>query len=254
MDRILLSQLDGLSATGQYAIGTRFASVLLLVAGALGTAYTPFLFSTHAADPDHERAVRGRLIVYAAVVFLTVALALTLFSREIANVIAPGYGHAYRVVGILCLSAAAFGLTPIAAAGIGIARQNRYIAWYTLCALVLNVALCLLLIPPFGLVGAAFATSASNIGLCVAYFDRSQRLVPAEVAFGKLIRAFLLTAALMPLGLLHLDNEALTALLKIAGLPVLVMGFWAVRVLGPEETSELRRAARRVRRRPAPAS
>src|SRR3712207_9132856 len=38
IDRVLLSQLDGLASTGEYAVGTRFTAVVLFVAGALGTA------------------------------------------------------------------------------------------------------------------------------------------------------------------------------------------------------------------------
>ncbi len=253
MDRILLSQLDGLSATGEYAIATRFAAVLLLVAGAFGTAYTPFLFSTHAADPAHERALRARLLIYAAAAFLTVGLALTLFAREIASIVAPDYGRAYHVVGILCISAVAFGLSPITAAGIGIARQTRYLARYTLYALVLNVALCLALIPPAGLVGAAIAAAAANIVLSSAYLWRSQALMPFDIPLARIGIAFALTAVLMPLGLLTFEPEWLQVLVKLAALPALVAGFWAFEVVGPSERAELRRVVQRLRGRPAPA-
>jgi O-antigen/teichoic acid export membrane protein len=254
MDRILLSKLDGLAATGEYAIGTRFAAVLLFVTGAFGTAYTPFLFSVHAADPEHERLLRGRLLIYAAVTFLTVGMALTLFAREIAQIVAPGYDRAYHVVGILCLSAAAFGLTPIAAAGIGIARQTRYVARYTLLALVVNVLLCFALIPSLGLVGAAIATAASNMLLAIAYLVRSQRLMPSNLAVARLVRAFALTAAFMPLGLVHAGPEGLLLGGKAVALAAYVACFWVFGVLGPAESTELRRAVRRIRSRPAPAA
>jgi O-antigen/teichoic acid export membrane protein len=254
MDRILLSKLDGLAATGEYAIGTRFAAVLLFVTGAFGTAYTPFLFSAHAADPEHERALRGRLLIYAAVTFLTVGVALTLFAREIAYLVAPGYDRAYQVVGILCLSAAAFGLSPIAAAGIGIARQTGYVARYTLMALIVNVALCFALIPTLGLVGAAIATAGSNVLLAIAYLVRSQRLVPIDLPVAKLVRAFLLAAAFMPLGLLPTSPEGLVLAGKAAALAVCVGGYWVLGVLGPAETTELRRILGRLRTRATPAA
>jgi O-antigen/teichoic acid export membrane protein len=238
----MLAKLDGLAATGQYAVGTRFASVLMLAAGAFGTAYVPFVFSLHAADPERERAVRGALLTYASVAFVGLGLLLALFAREVASVIAPAYDDAYKVVGILCLGVAAFSLTPITAAGINIARRTHYAARYTVVSMLASLALCVALIPPFGLVGAALATAASFCGLAVAYVRRSQQLSRVDFHLGKVLKVFLLGAVLIPVGLIK-GSEGVDVLLKLAALAAFVGGLWALRVLGPVEQAELRRVA-----------
>ena len=91
VDRVLLARLDGLASVGEYAVGTRFASVLFFVVGAFGTAYIPFLYSTHAEEPERELALRARILTYGSVLFVGLALALALSAREIAAVIAPDF-------------------------------------------------------------------------------------------------------------------------------------------------------------------
>lgn len=247
IDRVILSRLDGLGSVGEYAVATRFGSVLMFVVGAFTTAYVPFMLSTHANEPERERELRSGLLTYAAILFAGLALPLGLFAREIAEVIAPDYDRAYRVVGILCLGVAGYGLTPITGAGITIARQTHYAMRYTLGATVVSVALCFALIPPIGLTGAALGTAVAYLSLAVLYLRRSQRLSRAEFSPGKVVRVFVLAACLMPLGLLRLDSEAATLAIKVAALAVFVAGLWTLRVVGGVESAELRRAARAVR-------
>jgi len=253
LDRLALSQLDGLAATGEYAVGTRFASVLMFFTGALGTAYTAFLFSLHASDPDAERAVRVRLLTYASVFFVGVGLALALFAREVAQVVAPGYDRAHEVVGILCLGAAAFGLTPITGAGISIMRRTDLAFKYTVAAVGLNCLLCLALIPFLGAVGAATALAVPFIVLNYAYLRASQRLAPVEFHVFRAVRVFVLGAALMPLGLLELRSEGLSIAVKLLALAVFAAAVWVLRVFGHEERAELRRLAQQLRGRGAAA-
>lgn len=248
IDRVILGELDGLASVGEYAVGTRFASVLMFVIGAFGTAYVPFLFSTHAESPERERALRAGILTYASVVFTAIALGLALFAREIASIVAPDYDDAYTIVGILSLGVAAFGLTPITSAGISIARQTKYAMRYTGLALIASAGLCFALIPSIGLPGAAIGTATGYIMLAVLSLLRSQTLSPADFHLGRVLRVFALAAVLMPLGLLDLPSEAATLALKLAGAGAFVAGLWLLGILGEVENAELRRAIAAGRR------
>jgi O-antigen/teichoic acid export membrane protein len=255
VDRLMLSQLDGLAATGEYAVGTRFAAVLLFFTGALGTAYTPFLFSLHASDPAAERALRVRLLTYASVFFIGVGLALALFAREITALIAPGYDNAYEVVGILCLGAAAFGLTPITGAGISIAKRTDLALKYTTVAVTINLVLCVALIPGLGAVGAAIAMAVPFALLAYAYLRRSQTLDDVRFHVSRTVRVFLLGGTLMSFGFLELSSTGLEILVKLLALVGFAVGVWLLRILDHEERDEIRRLVERLRHRsPAPAA
>jgi O-antigen/teichoic acid export membrane protein len=252
-DRVLLSQLDGFGATGEYAVGTRFSSVLLFFTGAFATAYTPFLFSLYESDPERERQLRARLLTYVSAIFVGIGLCLALFAHEIATVIAPGYDRAYQVVGILCIGAAAFGITPVAGAGISLAKRTDLALKYTTLVLALNVVLCFALIPWLGLVGAATANATGFVTLSVLYVRRSQRFAAIHLDVGRLLGIVVLGGLLMPLGWLQLPSTAATLAVKAAAAAIFILGLRTLRILGDDETAELRRAFARVRRRPATA-
>ena len=242
LDRVMLSQIDSLASTGEYAVGTRFASVLMFFTGAFATAYTPFLFHLHAAEPGDERALRARVLLYASTVFVGIGLALALFANEIANIVAPGYDSAYRIVGILCIGVAALGLLPIVAAGITISRKTKYIARYTVAVLGLNVLLCFALIPPFELVGAASATASSFVVLTIALLRRSQRLDRARFDVSRTVGIFVLGAVLMPVGLVTLEPPGLAVVVKLTALATFAAGVFAMGAVGPAERTEIRAA------------
>lgn len=238
LDRVLLGRIADLRDVGQYAVGARFASVLILVVTAFGLAYSPYMLSMFSEDPEVEKRVRGRTLTYVAVVLTAISLALALFAREIALVVAPDFTRAYEVVGILCLGVSAFGVATVAMAGITLARRTGNFAAFTLTALALNVALCLALIPPLGAVGAAFATSAAYSLLAALYYWRSQRLYPTPYEPYKVLVALLLGAAVVPLGLLPLGAPFVA--LKVAGLVAFAGALFVARVVGRPELHELK--------------
>jgi O-antigen/teichoic acid export membrane protein len=249
LDRVMLGALASLEDVGEYAIGARFASVLMFVVSAFGLAYGPFMLSLFAEDRAVEKEVRGRTLTYVAIVLTGLSLALALFAREIATVIAPAFDDAYEVVGILCLGVTLYGLSSVTMGGISLVRRTGYFALYSGVAVVVNVALNLVLIPPLGGFGAALATAAAFGALSVLYYHRAQVLYPTPFRPRRIAIVLVAGAALMPLGFLPLGAAAvalkLLALLVFAGL---VLGV----VLDRPEISEVRSAARRVTRRPEP--
>jgi O-antigen/teichoic acid export membrane protein len=223
----------------------------MFVIGAFGTAYIPFMFSMHANEPERERALRAGILTYAAVVFVGTAVFLALFAREVAAVIAPGYDRAYQIVGILCIGVAAYGLSPITGAGINIARRTGYSLRYTVIALTGSVALCVILIPPIGLIGAAIGTASAYVALTLLYLRRSQILHPVDFHLGKVARIFLLGAVLMPVGLVDMGSIGLTLFIKALAAAAFVAALWPLGVIGEVENAELRRAIAAGRRRVA---
>jgi O-antigen/teichoic acid export membrane protein len=244
LDRIMLSQLAGLDLTGEYAVGTRFASVLMFFTGALATAYTPFLFSLHASDAEQERELRARLLTYASAGFVFVGLALALFAREIASVVTPGYDQAYQVVGILCIGVAAYGLVPIAGAGISVTGRTEYAAKYTFAVVAVNLAACLVLIPWLDLVGAALATTIGYFGLVALYLRRSQLLDRAEFELWRCVRAFALGAVLMPVGAVAFGSDAVGVAVKLVTLGVFLAGLLVLQVI---DRADIAAALSRIR-------
>jgi O-antigen/teichoic acid export membrane protein len=249
LDRLMLSRLADLDEVGQFAVGARLGLVLMFCVTAFGLAYTPFMLALFAEDRETEKQVRGHTLTYVAVALTGVALALALFSREIVDVVAPGYTEAYRVVGLLCLGATIYGLSAIAMAGISLVRKTGYFALYSLVALVVNVGLNVALIPPLGGVGAALATATAYGTLTVLYYRKAQALYPTPYAPGRVLFVLFAGAALMPVGFLAPGLGAFA--LKLAALLAFPAALFAARVLGRDEVQEVRDLTRRLTRRTA---
>jgi O-antigen/teichoic acid export membrane protein len=238
IDRVLLSRLADLDDVGQYAVGARFAAVLMLAVTAFGLAYTPYMLSMFAEDREVEKQVRGRTLTYLAIVLTAISLLLALFAREIATIVAPDFTQAYEVVGILCLGVSVFGISTVAMAGISLVRKTGYYAAFSLTALAVNVGLCFALIPPLGAVGAALAAAGAYALLTALYYHRSQVLYPTPYEPRKVVAVLVLGAAVVPLGLLPLGPGFVA--IKVAGLVAFAIALFAVRVVGRLELMELK--------------
>src|SRR5207244_7812259 len=113
IDRIILSRLGSLSQVGQYAIANRLASLLLIGLTAFLFALTPFLLSVYSEDPGKEKAARGRTLTYLVFILSLAGLVLTLFARELIDVLAPKFDDAYKAVGPLMLGAIGYGIVSL---------------------------------------------------------------------------------------------------------------------------------------------
>ena len=70
----------------------------------------------------------------------------------------------------------------------------------TIAALVANIALNLLLVPPLGIVGAGIALVASYLIVVALMYGFTQRLFPVPYEWARLSRVVLISAALVGLG------------------------------------------------------
>jgi O-antigen/teichoic acid export membrane protein len=245
LDRVMLSRLANLNEVGQYAVGARLASALMLVVTAFGLAYSPFMLAMYAEDKEVEKAVRARTLTYVCIVLTALSLAFALFAREIITVIAPDYTEAYEVVGILCVGVTVFGLSSVTMAGISLMRRTGYFALFSIVAVVVNVVLNLVLIPPLGGSGAALATACAYVALTGLYYHRAQALYPTAYRPGKTLAVLALGVALMPLGFLPLGLGAVAVkLLALAAFAAIVL----FAILDRPEISEIRSLGRRFTR------
>ena len=239
LDRFILQRLSDLEEVGIYGVANRAASVAFIAVIAFVTAWAPFMLSLHADDAEEERRVRARVLVYVAVLFGLVALVLGLFAREAIEIVAPGYEDAADVVGLLALGIACYGVGSVASAGLTIARRTSALAAYTGIALVVNMALCLALIPSAGQVGAAIATFVGYAVLAVLQYRRAQQVDHAPFDARRVVLALVVCAAPLPLGVI-LDPSLATFAAKVAAIVVAIAALFVVGVLGPLERAWVR--------------
>jgi len=109
------------------------------------------------------------------------------------------------------------------APGLGIAKRSGTQALITLAGAVLNTILNFLMIPVWGIVGAAGATLISAALVFAAYMTVSQRLWFVPHAWGRLAAATAAVAAIGLVGLLLPLPSGLAILVKL-GLVLVTIG------------------------------
>jgi O-antigen/teichoic acid export membrane protein len=176
-DRYFLSYYTTLDQVGLYAIGNKIALLVGLVVGAFQTALGPFAISIQ-KEEDASRTYANVLTLYLAVT-VGIAVALSIFAPEILVVLTtPKFYGASVVVPFLAFSIIGHGAYYIAALGVILTKQTPHIGYTTTLAAMVNVGCNVLLIPRWGVIGAAVASVLSQWISALALLYVSQRYYP----------------------------------------------------------------------------
>jgi O-antigen/teichoic acid export membrane protein len=245
--RYLLNYFSGLAEVGLYGVGYRIAAVIGMVTAGFELAWGPFVMSTYRED-DSGRLF-ARIFDYTSVVVCLAILGLSLFSRELLLLFAtPAYADAFRVVPFIAASIVTYTLGAYFAIGIGLTGRTIHIGWTGLLAALVNIAAGILLIPLWGMVGAAAASFVSYLLLSTILLAISQKLRYVPFRFGRNVLLYVATAAivatvyLMLMDTVSWPNFFYKLLVMLCFLPLP----FALGLIGRSEIKYLAGAVRRV--------
>jgi O-antigen/teichoic acid export membrane protein len=251
-DRLFLSALVGLSATGVYSFGSRIAQLLSDVVNvSVYQAWAPYVFWSHEQAGAAERF--SRATTYFLVLGMCCALPLALGLEPLLGLVGgqQAYAGATTVVWLIALSYWFGLLRQLLFAPAGITKRTgiTLVSWGASAGL--NLALNALLIPWMGMAGAAWATLTSYIvGAALAYAV-TRRLWHIPYEWRKLA-TILLAGVLTFAGwsMLTLPGPALAQLVLATAGPMATC--IALLLLTGVLRGDDVRAVAQLRRRPAP--
>jgi O-antigen/teichoic acid export membrane protein len=246
-DRLFLLHFAPLSEVGLYGLGVRLSNLLLMAITAFCIAWSPYFLELHREDPLRERQVRALVLTHVTVSLCFGALCLTVFAREFfLTVTAPAFVAAYSVVGLLSACNVLIGINAITQAGITVSRRTFYFTQYALISMAFNLGLNWLLIPLWGMVGAALATLLTYTILASLCYWRAQRLDPTPYDSRRLGAILLVTALLGGLGtIVNVDPLWLSVVVKAPLLVAFGLFVWRLGALDPRLFASLRHATQR---------
>ncbi len=212
-DRIILGKLSTLEEVGLYSVANGAVGMLLLTATVIGQAWSPHAFEIAVRRPNEAPVLFGRFLTYVAALLGLLCVTFSVFASEVVHLIAtPGFYSAERSIPPLALALVAYGTTLVTCSGICLTKKTGYLARYSAYAAVLNVGLCICLIPAFGHVGAAWASTAAYVYLTGAYYWRSQKLWRAEYETRRLATIAVAIVLFTAFGPVLPDGYGLTSL------------------------------------------
>ncbi len=206
MDSVLLNVLEGPAAVGLYGSVYRFFEALVLVSAAYRSVLFPIM-ARSADGPPEALGVLCRKSFRVQLIFTVgVAVLVTVESRRIVEVLlGPAYADAAPALAILMWALPAAFMLDTLLHLLAAQRRQIHTARAVAITAAFNVALNLILIPRWSILGAAAATVASELVCFALMFATFRRTVPgtglarairAPLAAG--IAAALAMAALAP--------------------------------------------------------
>jgi O-antigen/teichoic acid export membrane protein len=243
-DRFFLVHLAGLDDVGLYEIGVRIASAMVLLLTAFRMAWPAFAYSIE--DDNEAKRTYAFVLTYLVVIAAWLALTLGLLAPWLVRLLTqPQFYDGQRVVPLLAFGGMAYAAYIVMAIGVGRAKRTQFNWAITGLAAAVNVALNVILIPPYGIMGAAVATVAAYAVMFLAMTWYAQRIFPTPYQWRRVLTAAGAGVALLLLGTgLGGGLGPALAIVALYPLALLALGFYL-----PAELTYLRRLASSTRRR-----
>jgi O-antigen/teichoic acid export membrane protein len=180
LDNLLVGLFLNEESVGVYAAAYRFTEPFMLVFSSLSLSIYASL-SQYGKNNISKKAGQTMFRILATVIVLSSAAALliSLFAVRLLAMISPEYNNAVAVLRILSLSIVFKAVNAQFTAMINSRGRFGIITIIALTNLTINIALNLLMIPGYGIIGAAIAvTTTEGINsilqlLCIRYYVKN---------------------------------------------------------------------------------
>ncbi|MDQ2623433.1 MAG: oligosaccharide flippase family protein [Actinomycetota bacterium] len=244
IDRILIARMLGLTEAGLYALAVKVSQSINVLVRGFQLAFPPLAYSI--VDDDEARRAYSAVVTWFVALMALVVTGIWLVAPWIIRIFAaPEYFDAHEAVGPVAAGTALYAVYMVLLVVLGRTGRTEFNFPATVAGVAVNIGLNVILLPVWGIVGAA-------VSLCVSYFVVvglmylfTQRLFPVPYEWGRLLRLLLATAALIGIGEVVVPDDGIAALairlLLTAALPVVLFltGFFT-----PEERRQLLLIAR----------
>lgn len=166
LDRYMIVAVHGEDLLGLYSVGYNLPSYINeLVMFSLSYAVVPIyteLYTTKGREATE--AFLSRALRYYVIAVIPLCAIYASVSRDLLIVLASSkYADAAAFSPVILVALVFLGMNSILAAGLYLQKRTKQLLLIMAVALLVNVSLNLLLLPPFGAMGAAFATLGATI-------------------------------------------------------------------------------------------
>lgn len=253
IDRPILKLLTDDSTVGIYQANYRLGVLMMLVVGMFDYAWRPF-FLQHAKDQD-AKELFAKAFTYFVAFMLLILVSVSLFIKDLIRIrlfgkyfIHPDYWGGVAIVPIVLLAYVFTGAYVNFVVGVYLEKKTKYLPYATGAGGLVNVLVNFLLIPKYGLMGAAYATLLSYIVMAVGIYFASQKFYYVKYEWNKIARLALAAGVVFILyALMDLAPLSANGVLMKLGLCALFVGMvFGLKVFSPADIAQTRAAILRM--------
>ena len=203
-DRFFLKAYCSIADTGLYSLGYRFGTLPAnFISDPFNQTWQPRRFEI--SKQEGAERVFGRIFTYFLFLISFAGLGVSALTLDVLKIIAdPKFWPAYKVVPVIVLASTIFTFHYHLNMGILIAKKTKYLAYINFSNGVVVTGLNFLLIPRYGVYGAAYATLIAFIYKITLTYYFSSRYYKIYFEFMRILK-ILVSAAFVYAATLLID-------------------------------------------------
>lgn len=218
-DRYTLKFMKGLGETGSYQFGYKIANAIkVIVLNSVNFALTPVIYKM--IGEKGSQRFYSKILTYVGFVVMLIVLAVSFYGKELAMIFADNndYIKAYSIIPVLAFGLFFGSLRDTVYTGLNISKKTKVIAAIIISVSLVNIPLNIAMICFFSSMGAAIATSFSQLIYLILVWRYSQKyyFIPFELV--KIIKIIITGVSLSILAALCNKLPLLPAILIKFGL------------------------------------
>ena len=190
-DRWMLGYFTNLNEVGLYGAGYKVGSVVLLVVNSFNLNWQPFYLKSNPKNriPIFEQIGNCFILIMVFCTTLLSSLWPVFFQLNIGpySLIGPSFWEGGKIIPIICISYVFYGLFILQMPSIFLKTKENWapIIWGT--GLLINILTNIILIPKWGLFGAAYATLFAYVSMSAIIIFKNQKWMPLKYNIKKLL-------------------------------------------------------------------
>jgi O-antigen/teichoic acid export membrane protein len=216
IDRYFLNHYSNTTQLGLYNLAYNFSSVLSLLLATPIALIWPIMYLS-VMYHKNAKEFYARALTYSLAISMFLFLGLALLSKEAIKIFSnPAYLGAYAVIPLIVLTYAFWATRKIINVAVTIKRKTIFTAISEVSGAVINIGLNFLLIPRYGIMGAAYATFISFIVVIGMMLYYNQKLIKLDYEIVRIIKIFAVTAVIFSAGyFIVFENLVISIIFKV---------------------------------------
>jgi len=193
-NRLILQRYVPLKEVGIYSLGHNIGMGMEIILASFNRAWVPFLFSS--ADKESP-SLFATLSKYYIGVIVLIGFTISIFSKEIIMLLSTkSFYTSYEIVPIIILSYIFIGIYMMLTNQIFYKKKTHYFLIITPLSAIINIVLNFVLIPKYGMYGAAFSTLFSFFAFAMITYVFSIKVFPIPYEKTKIVFLIFIGVAL----------------------------------------------------------
>lgn len=186
--RIILGFECGDAEVGIFSAGISLTAAFSIIQSTFNTLWMPVAVEHHANCPgDNSLFVLANHGI--TLMMIAAGFAFILAKDVLVLLLGSEYRSVAFLLPLLCFEPIFYTMSETTVNGIVLSEKSHYHIWVSVCAVFLNLTICLIGIPAFGMTGAAAATAAGYLSFYIARCWFSHRAMPIPYQYKKAVVA-----------------------------------------------------------------